>query len=69
MDLCKMDLLSAVRATVFDRLPPESGGIIAVDKDGNSAMEFNSKGMYRASVDNLGTAQVGILSELETFQI
>mmetsp|Transcript_27116 Transcript_27116/g.37376 ORF Transcript_27116/g.37376 Transcript_27116/m.37376 type:complete len:311 (+) Transcript_27116:17-949(+) len=67
MDLCKMDVLSAVQATLCHRLPPDSGGFIAVDREGNSAMEFNTKGMYRASVDSLGIAQVGVWLELEAF--
>jgi beta-aspartyl-peptidase (threonine type) len=36
------------------------GGIIAVDKKGNIAMPFNSKGMYRASVSTDGKVTVAI---------
>jgi len=35
-------LLEAVKETVFSVLPKDSGGLIAVDTNGNMAMEFNS---------------------------
>tara|TARA_B100000963_G_scaffold359423_1_gene386756 strand:+ start:469 stop:1473 length:1005 start_codon:yes stop_codon:yes gene_type:complete len=37
-----------------------SGGIIALDKFGNYAMEFNTKGMYRGVKDNKGNFKVSI---------
>lgn len=37
-----------------------SGGIIAVDHRGNIALEFNTAGMYRASIDPAGKQFVGI---------
>jgi beta-aspartyl-peptidase (threonine type) len=37
-----------------------TGGIIAVDKDGNMTMEFNTEGMYRGWVRNDETPQVFI---------
>jgi beta-aspartyl-peptidase (threonine type) len=36
------------------------GGIIAIDKDGNIIMEFNTSGMYRASIDKKGTKTIAI---------
>lgn len=39
------------------------GGIIAIDKDGNITMEFNTYGMFRASVDKNGETYVGIYEE------
>lgn len=69
MDLLRQDLLSAVKATVFERLPPESGGLIAVDRDGHLAMEFNSTGMYRGTVDAAGNAAIGIWQDLELFSV
>lgn len=36
------------------------GGIIAIDKDGNFAMEFNTSGMYRASMNSKGDLIIGI---------
>jgi len=39
------------------------GGIIAIDKQGNIAMPFNSEGMYRASIDTEGEMVVSIYRE------
>lgn len=40
-----------------------SGGIIAIDYNGNLVAEFNTSGMYRAMVDENGTVTVGIYKE------
>ena len=69
MDYCGQDILSAATATVFDRLPKDSGGVIAVDSSGHSAMVFNSSGMYRAMVVEDGTAQIGIWQDIECFRV
>jgi beta-aspartyl-peptidase (threonine type) len=44
-------LLEAVREVVFEELPAlrGEGGVIAIDRRGEIAMEFNSQGMFRAS--------------------
>ena len=42
-----------------------AGGIIAVDHAGNVALEFNTAGMYRASVDTNGNVFVGIYDDEE----
>jgi len=36
------------------------GGLIAVDKNGNIAMPFNTEGMYRASKSSNGNEEVSI---------
>ena len=36
------------------------GGIVAIDKDGNVAMEFNTAGMYRAHMNAAGDLIIGI---------
>lgn len=36
------------------------GGVIALDKQGNIAMPFNTEGMYRASIDKTGKVSVSI---------
>ncbi|PQB05344.1 isoaspartyl peptidase/L-asparaginase family protein [Aureitalea marina] len=36
------------------------GGIVAIDKDGNVAMEFNTAGMYRAHMNANGDLVIGI---------
>ncbi|EIA07737.1 isoaspartyl peptidase/L-asparaginase family protein [Flavobacterium frigoris] len=37
-----------------------NGGIVAMDKDGNITMEFNTAGMYRASIDTKGKLKIAI---------
>lgn len=39
------------------------GGVIAIDQDGNIAMPFNTKGMYRGSIDTNGKVYVGIYED------
>jgi len=36
------------------------GGVVALDREGNIAMEFNTAGMYRAYIDINGELYVGI---------
>jgi beta-aspartyl-peptidase (threonine type) len=36
------------------------GGLIALDRNGNIAMPFNSEGMYRAAIDRKGRRTIGI---------
>jgi beta-aspartyl-peptidase (threonine type) len=45
------DLAAAVREVVLEELPAMrgEGGVIAIDRHGEIAMEFNSEGMFRAS--------------------
>jgi beta-aspartyl-peptidase (threonine type) len=52
MDYAKLPLVEAARRAVFERLVGIGGrgGLIAVDRDGNLAMPFNTAGMYRAWV-------------------
>ena len=39
------------------------GGVIAVDRQGNIAMPFNTSGMYRASINAEGTVYIGIYGD------
>lgn len=39
------------------------GGIIALDKDGNVAMPFNTEGMYRGTVTKAGRIEVAIFKD------
>ena len=41
------------------------GGIIGLDKNGTIVMEFNTAGMYRASIDSNGKLTIGIYKENE----
>lgn len=49
MEYAGSSLQEACRGTVHNKLPPGSGGVIAVDKFGNLCFEWNSGGMFRAS--------------------
>jgi beta-aspartyl-peptidase (threonine type) len=40
-----------------------NGGIIAIDHQGNVAMEFNTAGMYRAKMNKDGELEIGIYSK------
>lgn len=59
-------LAQATDAVVFDSLPRigGTGGLIAVDAQGNVAMPFNTEGMYRASARVGFAPQVGVFREL-----
>lgn len=39
------------------------GGIVALDRDGNITMEFNTAGMYRAYINTEGELYIGIYKE------
>lgn len=39
------------------------GGVIAIDKKGNITFEFNTAGMYRASIDKKGKLYIGIYKD------
>ena len=58
--------LQEAAAEVIQKKQPElggNGGIIAIDNEGNVAMEFNTAGMYRASMNRNGDLEIGIFSE------
>jgi len=40
-----------------------TGGVIAVDKNGNIAMEFNTVGMYRGYIKSSGKTYIGIYAQ------
>lgn len=51
-----LPLEEAVRIVVHEKLPllDGEGGLIAVDRHGNTVLDFNSAGMYRARIDARG---------------
>jgi beta-aspartyl-peptidase (threonine type) len=53
-------LKDSVREVIYDILQPNDGGVIAVDKEGNFAMEFNTSGMFRGVATSDGTFEVKI---------
>jgi isoaspartyl peptidase/L-asparaginase-like protein (Ntn-hydrolase superfamily) len=65
---CRMEygscsLSDAVCGLVHRRLPPDSGGVIAVDKTGAMCLEFNTPGMMRGWITHDGEGGVGIWGE------
>ena len=61
----KQSLEEASNALIHEVLPPQggTGGLIAVDKDGNIAMPFNTSGMFRGYVHSNGDTHVAIYPE------
>ncbi len=62
MDYKGLSLQEAAKEVIQKKVPDlgGDGGIIAVDKNGNMVMEFNTEGMYRASMDASGKLDIGI---------
>ena len=65
MEYKGMSLQAAAKEVIHKKVPAlgGDGGIVAIDKDGNVAMEFNTAGMYRASMDAEGELEIGIYKE------
>lgn len=58
-------LQEAAREVIQNKVPElgGDGGIIAVDKHGNMVAEFNTAGMYRATMNDKGELEIGIYKE------
>ncbi|MEO8772773.1 MAG: isoaspartyl peptidase/L-asparaginase [Gelidibacter sp.] len=65
MEYKGLSLKEAAREVIQKKVPDlgGDGGIVAVDKDGNMVMEFNTAGMYRASMDAFGNLTIGIYKD------
>ncbi len=65
MEYKGLSLAEAAREVIQKKNPAlgGDGGIVAIDKDGNIVMEFNTAGMYRASMNKKGDLQIGIYGE------
>ncbi len=65
MEYKGISLQEAAREVIQKKVPAlgGDGGIVAIDKDGNVAMEFNTAGMYRAHMNANGDLEVGIYKE------
>lgn len=62
----KDDSLKEASEEVIQNIVPKlggDGGIVAIDKLGNIVMEFNTAGMYRASMNDKGELFVGIYKD------
>jgi len=68
MEYKGLTLKEAAKNVIQKKLPAigdgaGSGGIIAIDKNGNMVMEFNTSGMYRATMNAQGDLYVGIYKD------
>ncbi|QHI37659.1 Isoaspartyl peptidase [Kordia antarctica] len=65
MEYKNLSLQEAAKEVIQNKLKNMGGdgGIIAIDAKGNLVAEFNTAGMYRATVDENGTITVGIYKE------
>ena len=61
----QLSLYSACERVVMEKLPAlgGNGGLIAVDREGNVVLPFNSEGMYRAWCYAGDTPTIGIYRE------
>ncbi len=60
-----LSLVQAADAVVMGKLVERGGrgGVIAIDREGNIAMPFNTEGMYRAAIGTDGALKVGIYAD------
>ncbi|MEQ6124508.1 isoaspartyl peptidase/L-asparaginase [Pseudotenacibaculum sp. MALMAid0570] len=65
MDYKGMSLKEAAQEVIQNKLTKlgGTGGIIAVDRNGNMVFEFNTAGMYRASMNSKGDMEIKIYKE------
>ena len=61
MEHCAMSLENAAQ-TVIAKITDlgGAGGLIAIDRDGNISLPFNTAGMYRGHVDSTGKTVIEI---------
>tara|TARA_R110000850_G_scaffold271031_2_gene404726 strand:+ start:118065 stop:119132 length:1068 start_codon:yes stop_codon:yes gene_type:complete len=62
MEYKGLSLKEAAEEVIQNKVPAlgGDGGIIAIDKDGNMVAEFNTAGMYRATMNDKGEMTIGI---------
>ena len=65
MEYKGLSLHEAAREVIQKKVPAlgGDGGIVAIDKDGNVAMEFNTAGMYRAHMNSKNEMVIKIYKE------
>lgn len=65
MEYKGLSLQEAASEVIQKKLPAlgGDGGIIAIDNEGNVAMEFNTAGMYRATMNKKGELKIGMYSK------
>lgn len=60
IDYKGLSLKEACDELIFNKLPEGSGGIIAIDKNGNYYMPFNTSSMFRGVADSDGIFETAI---------
>ncbi len=62
MEYQNLSLKEAAQEVIQNKLTTlgGTGGIVAIDKNGNMVAEFNTAGMYRATIDEKGELSIGI---------
>ncbi len=67
MEYKGVSLEEAAREVIQKKVPDMggNGGIIAIDHEGNVAMEFNTSGMYRAAMNKNSELTIGLYKENE----
>lgn len=65
MEYKGLTLQEATKLVVQEKIPNlgGDGGIVAVDKNGSFAMEFNTTGMFRATMNDQGELYIGMYKE------
>jgi len=65
MEYKEISLKEATKTVIQDKLTRlgGTGGVIAIDKNGNISMEFNTPGMYRAHMNSEGRLNIAIYKE------
>jgi beta-aspartyl-peptidase (threonine type) len=61
------DLVVAAREAIHEKLAGAggTGGLVAMDAEGNVAMPFNTRGMYRGAMFADGRIEIAIFAEAE----
>ncbi|SHI73584.1 isoaspartyl peptidase/L-asparaginase family protein [Algibacter luteus] len=65
MEYKGLSLKEAAKEVIQNKLPSigeqgATGGIVAIDKNGNMAMEFNTQGMFRATMNDKDELYIGM---------
>ncbi|MDG1730775.1 MAG: isoaspartyl peptidase/L-asparaginase [Algibacter sp.] len=68
MEYKGLSLKEAAKEVIQNKLPNigdqgATGGIVAIDKDGNMVMEFNTQGMFRAIMNAKGELYIGMFKD------
>jgi len=65
MDYQNLSVQAAAQKVIREKLKElgGTGGLIAVDREGNYTMDFNTAGMYRGVIDERGNSESWIYGE------